>query len=224
MQLCTLSDVKTILGVSDTSQDAKLQLFIDLSSAQIQRYLGYPCPRTDYTSEAYAINNNQLLYLRQAAIQAVSAVTIQGVTILQGGDDGWQATTFDLLAGRLYRGVGWCGRYFVRGMMYDPVAGARDILVSYTAGWYLPGDANYVQDDPASLPYELTSAALQSVVERYRVNSVGAEGFVQYKEGGVAAMIEQKSAPGGVPEVVDGSGLSETAKGIVNPWRRWIVA
>ena len=230
MTLALLADVKSVLDIGDTSQDSKLNLFIQDASFAIQDFLGYPVEQATYTSELYAINNNQYLYLRKAAIQSVAAVSIQGAAVVQGGiagngsDDGWQMTDEDAAIGRIYRAIGWLGRTFTRGMTYDPVAGARDIAITYTAGWLCPGDAGYTVGAPGSLPYTIMSACILAVAERFRISMVGAEGFVQYKEGGVAAMLEQKAAPGGISSAVDGSGLSENVQGKLNPWRRRAVA
>jgi hypothetical protein len=225
VQLATVEAVKTALGIGDSTQDSLLGQMINRISARIAEYLGYPPARAVYTADTYAINQNQLLYLRTAAIQAVSQVTIQGVTVTAGGDAGYQLSFDDAKAGRLYRGIGWCGRYFTRDMTYDPVAGARDISIDYTAGWYLPGDASFVDGNPASLPFALQDGTIQAVSELYRVNQLGAEGFVMYSEGGLKTMLEQKAAPGaGISGFNDGSGLSEVVKGIVNPWKRWVVA
>lgn len=228
MLAATLADVKTSLDITDTSQDSKLTLFLQEATFAIQAYLGYPLALTSYTSEVYAVNNNQNLYLRKCAIQSVTAVSIYGVPISQGGDDGWQMRDDDALMGRLYRATGWVGRYFTRGMTYDPVGGARDIAISYSAGWYLPDDTtgHYAIGDPASLPYDITQAAIMAVTERYRLNIIGGEGLVQFKEGAMQVMIQQKVSQNGVPAVTDGMGLSETVQGKLNPWafRRRMVA
>ena len=224
MTLALLSDVKTVLDLTDTSQDAKLQLFINRVSVRIQDYLGYPVQLGSYTSEVYAINNNQLLYLRKAAVQSVTAVSLQGSAVANGtDDDSWQATDEDFLAGRIYRGIGWCGRYFTRDMTYDPVAGARDILVTYTAGWICPGDNGYTEGAAGCLPSTITDACIQAVVERFRANLIGGEGLVSVQEGGSKIMLAQKSAPGGIPEVSDGSGFTEEVKGMLNPYKRFVV-
>ena len=47
--LCTLTDVKTMLGITDTSQDDKLNLLIKQQSALIEGYIGYKLARADYS-------------------------------------------------------------------------------------------------------------------------------------------------------------------------------
>lgn len=49
MMLCKLSDVKTMLGITDESSDAKLTMMIKAVSSQIQSYLGYRLAMSDYS-------------------------------------------------------------------------------------------------------------------------------------------------------------------------------
>jgi hypothetical protein len=188
-------------------------------------YLGYQAHRTTYTSEAHAINNNQLMYLNAAPIQSVSAVTLNGVTINAGTNDGdYQFDPIDAKTGRLYRGVGWCGNYFTRNMTYDPVAGKRDFIVSYVGGWYFPDDTGYLLADAqsfnvtASLPYAISSACIQEVVGKYRKNISRAEGLTGYKEGGIGwTWANAKTGA----ESLDGGGLSSETREVLNQFKRW---
>jgi hypothetical protein len=226
--LCTLADIKTWLDVSNTTKDTKLQLFIDTITEQMISYLGYQARRTTYVSEVHAINNNELLYLKGAPIQSVSAVTVAGVAILPGsGDDQYQFDDTDAKAGRLYIGTGFCGNYYTRNMTYDPVAGMRSILVSYIAGWYFPEDTGYALANAKSfnasdsLPYAITLACIQEVVAKYRRNAARAEGLESYKEGGVSWKWTNAKTGG---ESMDGGGLSSDTREILNSFRRWGIA
>ena len=215
--LCALSDVKTWLEITSTTKDVKLQMFIDNISAQVQIYLGYPTKLTTYTNERHAINNLQYMYLDAANIQTVTAVTIDGLTVTAGtGDDNYQMSPADAIAGRLYRGIGWQGRYFVRGMTYDPVAGARTVLVSYTAGWLFPDDALYSKGTSDSVPPEISAAVMQEVVSKYRKSSMSGEGLTSYREGGESWTWDISKN--------GNAGLSDDLVGVLNGWKRWAVA
>ena len=183
MTLCALSDVKTMLdiAVSDTTKDTKLNLMIKQVSARIVNFIGYPVARATHTEEVRCVNNRQLIELRACPIQSVSAVSIAGVAI----------TDYVILPeyakfGMLYRGSGWVGNYYTRDMTYDPVSGFWDIKVTYDAGWYLPGDVDYTEGDEDSLPLDIQNAAMQAVIEWYRVNSSGSEGLKSHSEGGIS--------------------------------------
>ena len=224
MQLCTLADVKTLLDIAptDLSRDAKLGLFIADISAAAQRFLEYPVSRASYVGETYTVNNHQYLYLRHKPIQSVSLVTLVGVTVNQGtGDGDWQMTEEDAAAGRLYKGDGWVGPYFTREMTYDMVAGVRAVLVSYVAGWLLPGVIGYDPDDAtnASLPYAITAAVQNEVVRRARLSAIRGEGLQSVSEGGVSVTIDKRNQDGSQP--LDISGLSKECQAALSPYRRW---
>jgi hypothetical protein len=71
--LCTLSDVKAMLKITDTSQDDYLTLLIKQQSALIEGYIGYKLARADYTEEVHSVNDRQLVSLNHFPIQSVSA-------------------------------------------------------------------------------------------------------------------------------------------------------
>jgi hypothetical protein len=181
--LCTLTDVKTMLNISaqDTTQDAKLNLLIKQYSALIEGYIGYKLARANYTEEVHCENNRQVIYLNHFPVQSVSSVTVGGESI----------TDFKILPqyarwGGLYRGLGWGNKAFVRGFTHDIVAGVWDILVSYTAGYYLPDDTGYVAGNDDSLPYDITTCCLNLVVEKYNLDAMGAVGLKAHSEGHIS--------------------------------------
>lgn len=180
MMLCTLADLKTYLGISDNTQNDLLTMLIKQNSAMIENYLGYPLARAENT-EVQNVNNNQLLLLDRQPIQSVSSVKI-----------GEQAITdFKVIpkyssVGILYRGLGWCGEYYTRGMTYDVVSGVYQIEVVYISGYYLPGDTGYTEGASNSLPYDILSACILACAEAYNVKMSKAEGIKSYSEGGIS--------------------------------------
>lgn len=181
--LCSLTDVKTLLGIpaADTSKDEKLNLFIKMASAKIEGFLGYTLARGEYTEELHSVNHRQLLPLNHFPIQSVSAVTNGGEAI----------TDYKVLPeyarwGRLYRGNGWGGAYYTRGFTHDVVSGAWDIVVSYVAGYYLPGDNGYVEGASNSLPYDIVSVCMDLVIQKYNLDAQGAIGLKAHSEGHIS--------------------------------------
>jgi len=178
--LCKLSDVKTLLNISaeDTTQDAKLTLLIKDASAMIESYCGYSFGRDTYTDEIQAENNRQLLQLNHFPLQSVTSVSV-------GGND---ITDFKLFPeysrwGRIYRGLGWGGKAYTRGFTHDIVSGVWDVKVTYTAGYYLPNDTDYVEGNSDSLPYDITSVCLKLVEQSYNFEVMGAKGLKGHTEG-----------------------------------------
>ena len=183
MALCSLSDVKVMLNISasDTSLDDKLNLLIKQVSAQIESYLGYKLARKDYTEELHAVNCRQLLSLNHFPIQSVTSVT----------HNGEEVTDFLMIDeytkwGRLYRKFGWCGGLITQGFEHDVVSGAYDYLVSYTAGYYLPGDTEYVEGADDSLPYDISVACANMVILKYNYDAQGATGLKAHSEGNIS--------------------------------------
>lgn len=183
MALCSLSDVKVMLNISasDTSLDDKLNLLIKQVSAQIESYLGYKLARKEYTEELHAVNCRQLLSLNHFPIQSVESVT-------HNGEEVTDYLVIDEYSkwGRLYRKFGWCGSLITQGFEHDVVSGAYDYLVSYTAGYYLPGDTDYVEGDSESLPYDISVACANMVVLKYNYDAQGATGLKAHSEGNIS--------------------------------------
>lgn len=183
MALCSLSDVKVMLNISasDTSLDDKLNLLIKQVSAQIESYLGYKLARKDYTEELHAVNCRQLLSLNHFPIQSVTSVT-------HNGEDITDYLVIDEYSkwGRLYREFGWGGKLITQGFEHDVVSGAYDYKVTYTAGYYLPGDTGYVEGESDSLPYDISVACANMVVLKYNYDAQGATGLKAHSEGNIS--------------------------------------
>lgn len=179
MMLCSLEDFKSLLGISGTTEDTKLNLIIKSVSAQIVNYLGRPLERKTYTEELHTVNNNQLLKVRHYPIQSVSEITINGSEV-----DDYVLTEENNNNGFIYRGCGWCGNYYTRGMTHDIVSGEMSIKVTYTAGYYLPDNTDYTEGAEDSLPYDIVSACLSACVDAYRMQ--GMEGIKSHSEGGIS--------------------------------------
>ena len=208
--LTTLAAVKLEAGISDTSKDTLLEALINSTSAAIRVYLDREVTRTTHTAELYAVNANQYLYLKEYPVQSVTTVTLGGATQAANADY-W----LDSAPGRLYRPAGWVGTYYTRGTFPDIYAGARDISVTYVAGWYLPADGAYVAGAAASLPLAISYACNRAVVSRLRTVLNQADGVKQYSEGGISTTWfgpEAVSASGG--------GFDAIAVSMLNPYKR----
>ena len=180
MMLCTLTDLKTYLGITGDAQNDLLTLLIKQVSAQIENYLGYPLERKE-NSEVHSVNNNQLLLLDLQPIQSVSSVKIGDIEITD-----YKVLPKYASVGMLYRGIGWNGAYYTRGMTYDVVSGVYEIEVDYISGYYLPNEEGYSEGDSASLPYNILSACLVACAELYNVKQNKADGIKSYSEGGIS--------------------------------------
>jgi len=214
MMLCTLATLKTYLGITVATQDDLLTLLIKEVSAQIENYLGYPLARAS-NSEVHNVNNNQLLLLDKQPIQSVSSVTINDTEI-----DDYKLIPKYSKGGILYRGIGWCGAYYTRGMTYDAVAGVYEIEVDYISGYYLPNDLGYVEGAEDSLPYDIMSACLVACSELYNLKLNKAEGIKSYSEGGISTTFGDSGSFGSMADC----GLSAKVSSMLVDYRRQAVA
>lgn len=212
MMLCSLSLVKTYLGITDTGKDDLLTLMIKQISSQIENYLGYELARKE-NEELHSVNNEQLLLLDNQPIQTVESVKIKDTSITD-----YKIIDKYAKVGMLYRGIGWCGDYYTRGMTYDVVSGVYEIEVKYTSGYYLPGEQNYTEGSADSLPYDIMSACLMGVSELYNVRMNGAEGIKAHSEGGISDTFG--SADGGASDC----GLSAKVCGMLVDYKRQAIA
>lgn len=197
MTLCSLTDVKTLLNISETdeSQDAKLTLLIKKASAEIESFLGYSLAMADYTEELHAVNCRQLLQLNHFPLRSVASVTANGVEI-----DDYKVIPEYARWGRLYRGNGWSGAVYTRGFTHDVVSGAWEIKTSYTAGYYLPGDENYVESASDSLPYDIVSVCMDLVALRFNYDQMGAIGIKSHHEGNISDTFGDSASEIGLTE------------------------
>lgn len=215
--LCTLAEVKTLAGIGDTSQDARLELIINSVSAQIASYCGCSFARATYTNETYSPSNRQLLILRSWPVVSVSSLTVDGT-----------ATTDYVLspeyssAGFLYRRQGWMGQAVYRTVLTDdPVAMDRTIQVTYVAGYYLPADAGYVAGAAESLPLELSYVCSQMALASYYTAVRGNfDGLTGLTEGGLSYQWGNQDTTAKNNQ----SGLLMAHAGILNKYRRVAVA
>jgi hypothetical protein len=220
--LTTLADVKTLAGIasSDTTQDARLEAIINSVSSQVSTYCARNFKRQTYTSETYSPSNRQLLILRNMPIVSVSSLTIDGTAQVNGTD--YIVAPEYSQAGMLYREWGWSGQTINREyLVSDPVAMRRSIVATYIAGWYLPADAGYVAGDSASLPLDLQYAAQQICLETYiKARRNNWDNLTSLTEGGLSYGWANQS----VSAKNNNSGFGQTTAGILNKYRRLVVA
>lgn len=212
MMLCTLATLKTYLGIQGESQDEELTLLIKMVSSQIQSYLGYPLARQVNTDEVHSVNYEQLLLLDNQPVQSVTAVTIAGAEITD-----YKIIPKYAKVGMLYRGGGWCGGYYTRGMDSDVVAGMYDIEVTYTSGYYMPSDQDYTEGADDSLPYDIQTACLVACSELYNLRDLKADGIASYSEGGQSTTFINGGS-------MADCGLSDKVCAILVDYRRQAVA
>lgn len=140
IDMTTLSDVKSWLGLTVSTDDAQISRLITAASDWIQNYLSRDIVVTTYTDEIYHGNGQVQLMLRQYPIVAVSSVqVISGSTVLAtyaASDVYFDDRSVYLKSGTFPRGQG-------------------NIKITYQAGY-------------TTIPFTLQQATIELVAMRYR--------------------------------------------------------
>lgn len=141
-RLYPLSLVKTYLGVTGSSDDTRLSTLTSVAGALFRGHHGL---RRDYARQTYVEElpgrGGEYLLLSRWPIESVTSIT-EGVT----AQTAVAASEYDIVGDtdrrdRLYNCDGWYESYFkppARFPSSDDV-GVLDYVVTYTAGWVMPG-------------------------------------------------------------------------------------
>ncbi|TCW35302.1 putative phiE125 gp8 family phage protein [Laceyella sacchari] len=117
--LTTLANAKEYLQITDTSQDARLEILINGTTIAIENYIKRKVKERTFTDEAYDGNGTDLLFLKNKPVSSIASVKYVG----NGITDILEMDNYRVDAhGRLYNASGW-------------VRGFQNYLVTYTAGY-----------------------------------------------------------------------------------------
>ncbi len=164
MALTTRANIKSLIGISDTSLDALIDLLIPQADAIIKGYLHREIEQATYT-EYYDGSGDKVLLLNQTPVQSITSVHLDSDGYYGDGTDAFPAssalvegTDFVLRkddatatevskSGILYHtGKGWPRPFSRRqGQLTSyPGSGMGNIKVVYVAGWAtVPADIQF---------------------------------------------------------------------------------
>jgi hypothetical protein len=163
--LTTLATVKDELGITDSSQDARLTRLIAQASSAIEEY----CDRlfgVQVVDETLSWNERARLVLSVAPIVEISSVTFDG-TALDAAE--WELESRGAGLIFLRSGIGF-GRVLVSNEVHVPgitrdargEEGRKLWTVRYTGGWWLPSMSGSPTVEPL-LPSDLEAACIDLV-------------------------------------------------------------
>jgi len=72
----TLANLKSYLGVNDSSRDDELTIFLDAAEEQVEEYLGYDPEETTYTDEHHYGTGQPWIYPKARPVTAVTAFSV----------------------------------------------------------------------------------------------------------------------------------------------------
>lgn len=217
--LTTLAAQKTLLNIDalDTSSDAFLNALISLTSKQIETYLDRSLGIDDYI-ENLSPSNTQVMQMRQWPVNTVAYVKEDNVLLTVNVD--YFLYSQYVNAGQIYRGLGWVGKPYQRGLTYDPYSNQINLEFSYNAGYNLPGDMT--QTYP--LPEDISYCCQLMVAQTYAKSIAGNMGdtYKSVKDGDLAYTFASVAETDASLFAIIG-GLMPQFAGMLNPYRRWSV-
>ncbi len=167
--LTDIAAVEQFLSLpAGNADEALLQNLITAVSAEIATY----CERSFMSRTCTEVRNGSgrdVMTLFNSPCTSVSRLTIDGVDVPPAADATSAGYGFD--ADRIYlRGAPGFGSPFLLGRyVFEP--GYQNVAVTYTAGYFTPGQQAAGQSQPsevAALPADLKMAATELVALRYR--------------------------------------------------------
>ncbi|TQR29397.1 phage head-tail connector protein [Brevibacillus brevis] len=182
--LTTIDKAKSLLGIpaDDETDNGQLALYLAAATSAIETYCRRSFRLQEYKDRKHDGVRGKDLLLEGYPIVQVSKVQIDGVDV----------SDYETVAekGILFRRDGW-------------KASDRQITLTYTAGYVLPGDAT--PEKPQTLPESLELACVLFCQTLMRTPGVTSE-----RVGDLA-----------VSYANDGEGLPAAVKSLVNPYKRW---
>ena len=222
--LTTLSDMKLMLSIPDavTTSDTLLTLLIAQTSRRIETYLSRVLGYADYV-EPMAPSFVQVLQMPQWPIRKVTSIYSQEQLLTPDVDYFTYKQYTE--SGEIYRGQTWWGPTYVRGLTSDPYAGQFILVVTYSAGYDLPGSTPPVGIDAYPLPEDISLVCQMMVAQTYndiKRRNLGGD-LSSYSEGGISMSWDHMAERNPDSFLIMGGMTSQFAS-ILNPYKKWALA
>lgn len=185
--LTTLAKVKGVLGITDASQDDRLEALIEAASASAAIYCGREFHRVDGIAERVPGYSSMFLRVKRTPILAVDSVEYNDTEI--------EASSYEIDSaelGFLYNYSGWIHTAATVGLTsFSRLPGTerKRYTVNYDGGYVTPNQVDLGDFPTRTLPYDLEDAVCRMATESYqsqtRDSSIAAEkvltGAVTYR-------------------------------------------
>lgn len=212
--LLSLSSYKASAQIVTTSDDAIIQTALDRATALVEGYLGYPLRRQVYEETVPSGGSNQL---------QVSRTPIHSIESIMYGTDVIESTSYDIdsqIGGLIYRSLGWTWTVGIQWSLLPhavPNGETRDFTVVYEAGFCINGStaAGWLTTGEP-VPSDIEAAIALTATFVYR--AIPRDDSIVSKSIGDLSIDYHPRALGAQSPSV---GIPDTAKGLLNPWRRF---
>ncbi|MFW9928140.1 MAG: phage head-tail connector protein [Candidatus Thorarchaeota archaeon] len=139
MEFITVSEVKTYLGITGSSEDTNLGTLVDSVNTFIPNYTNRTWDLTTYTEELYDGSGHAALILKNRPVVSISEILVNTEEVTERSD---------------VNEIGWFVYDYDQGIVYNNnlwTRGRGNIQVSYIAGY----------EDADALPSDLKHACLE---------------------------------------------------------------
>ena len=177
--LCTIEDVRDYMAIEPGSNDGILMRLINAVSEDAKTRCGRAFLQETRTDELYDGDGTDTLLLRHGPVTAVSKLIAEfgGAELTEGGDK-----DFVFYPNRIVK--------LVNGGIF--AIGARNVTVSYTAGYSL-----------ATIPQDLKTAILEGISFRWNTRDKRREGISSVTTADGITTYTEKDYPGNVLSTFD---------------------
>lgn len=201
--LTTLATLKDELGISDSSEDTRLERFIEQASAMIAAYLGRTLHYESAVVEKVAGDGTEHLLVKRPPVKAITSIALDGVTVDSGDYE-----IYDADAGIIYNVAGWDWTTVrtADGVARPPLAGSERRLytVTYAGGWECPTQSG---TGATALPKDIEAAAISLAVtlraRRGRDRDIASESMMSYSVSFKDASTVKSGLPADVAAMLD---------------------
>jgi hypothetical protein len=156
--LTTLTNAKAWLGINASTDDVLLARLITAVSGFVQRWLNRNIASQSYTEHRDGMGygeGRRVMVLANYPVTAISSLTVDGIAIPASPDNGDLQAGYGFDDGSIWLSASsaYASSFWPNG--YQFARGRRNVVVSYTAGYLISGEAATV---PSSSAYTVTTA------------------------------------------------------------------
>lgn len=154
-----------------STSDTELPALITAASKALARHLGYTVERRTGVEESVVGRGGVYLFLRAGAVQSITSITVGGSAVDSSlcALDGEPGALMGRIVARgghrwPFTGEATAGVSSTPYRAYD----TGELIVTFTAGWWTPGQVALGQNGSSTLPEDLEQACVETVTAWYR--------------------------------------------------------
>lgn len=162
--MTTLFTVKAMLGVSNSDDDALLELLIRQATSMVETETDRKFAK-ETVEETLPSNGSNYLIVSRTPVVSITSIELDGSTV-----DSSDYSLEDSDAGLIFNEDGWVNTIIMSNYLtgYSTQTGAKDYKITYEGGYVMPGDGS----EERTFPWDLEFAAVDIVRMNYRARKM----------------------------------------------------